>query len=163
MAEKPRFGVVDRATLLSLSGIDFLRGIRDGSLPAPPFAETTEIWLTEVHDSRVVFEGEPSARFYNPIGTVHGGWISTMIDSSLACSIQTRLAVGQFCTTVDMSVTFVRPVTEKTGRLFCEGRIVHFGTRIATAEAQVKDRSGTIYAHGTETCMILSGEGRPKA
>jgi uncharacterized protein (TIGR00369 family) len=160
--EPTSFGVVDRGALLALSGFDFLKGILDGTLPAPPFAGTTDIWLTEVADGRVVFEGVPSQRFYNPIGTVHGGWISMIIDSALACAIQTRLTPGQFCTTVDMSVTFVRPVIETTGRVRCEGRIIHSGGRIATAQGELTDAAGTILAHGSETCMVLGGDGQAR-
>jgi uncharacterized protein (TIGR00369 family) len=156
--ETIRFGVVDREIMLGLSGFDFLKGILDGSLPAPPFAETTDIWLAEVHDGRVVFEGTPSARFFNPIGSVHGGWISMLIDSTLACAVQTRLKPGQFCTTVDMTTTFVRPVYPQTGKLRCEATIIHSGGRIATAQGTVTDHKGVIYAHGSETCMVMSGD-----
>lgn len=137
------------------TGLDFLQRLRDGHHPAPPFAETTDIWLREAEHGRVLFEATPSRKFYNPLGTVHGGWISTLLDSAMGCAVHSTLNPGQGYTTVDMTVSFVRAVTSDTGPLTCEGKIVHAGGRIATAEGRVFDAGGKLVAHGTETCMIL--------
>ena len=147
-------GVVPQDIATAVSGLDFLTALRDGKYPAPPFAVETDIWITEIETGRVVFEGQPSARFYNPLGTVHGGWISGLIDSAMGCAVHSLLKAGQAYTTVDMTVSFVRPVFEKTGRLKCEGKIVHAGSRIATSEGRVWDQSGKLVAHGSETCLI---------
>jgi len=143
-----------------LAGLEFLQRLADRSYPAPPFAVETDIWIDEVEHGRVVFAAIPSNRFYNPLGTMHGGWISTLLDSAMGCAVHSVLAPGQTYTTVAMSVSFVRPVFEKTGKLKCEGKIVHAGARIATAEGRVWDEAGALIAHGSETCLVktLKGE-----
>ena len=154
-------GVVPREIAAGISGLDFLEGLRDGKHPVPPFAAETDILIAEVDSGRVVFEATPSRRFYNPLGTVHGGWISTLLDSAMGCAVHSVLKAGQAYTTVDMAVSFVRPVFEKTGRLRCEGKIIHAGNRIATAEGRVWDNAGTLIAHGSETCIIMAVPGAP--
>src|SRR4051794_8656463 len=89
------FGVVSRETATGMSGLEFLTGLRDQKLPAPPFAGVADIWITEIATGRIVFEGMPSARFYNPLGTVHGGWISTLLDSAMGCAVHSMLKAGQ--------------------------------------------------------------------
>lgn len=142
-------------TATAVTGLEFLRRLRDGLHPAPPFSETADIWLREADYGRVLFQAKPSSRFYNPLGSVHGGWISTLLDSAMGCAVHSTLESGQRYTTVDMTVSFVRAVRGETGPVTCEGKIIHAGGRIATAEGRVFDASGTLLAHGTETCMIL--------
>jgi uncharacterized protein (TIGR00369 family) len=154
-------GARPRDIATRLAGLDFLRALREGKHPAPPFAGATDIWIAEVESGRVVFEASPSARFYNPLGTVHGGWISTLLDSAMGCAVHSLLKPGQAYTTVDMAVTFVRPVFENTGKLRCEGKIIHLGGRIATADGRVLDQAGTLIAHGSETCMVMTLPGAP--
>jgi uncharacterized protein (TIGR00369 family) len=148
-------GVVPREVATAMTGLEFLEKLRNGVLPAPPFAEETDIWITEVEPGRVVFEAKPSPRFLNPLGTVHGGWISTVLDSAMGCAVHSILEAGQAYTSVDMSVSFVRPVFAKTGVLRCEGKLIHAGKRIATSEARLWDAAGTLIAHGSETCLVL--------
>jgi uncharacterized protein (TIGR00369 family) len=145
------------------AGLDFLHRLRDGSLPAPPFAAQTDIWIVEVEHGRVLFEASPSKRFYNPLGTVHGGWISTLLDSALGCAVHSVLAAGQSYTTIGMTVSFVRPVFEKTGKLKCEGKIIHAGGRASTAEGRVWDEAGTLIAHGTETCLVMTAPAKQQS
>jgi uncharacterized protein (TIGR00369 family) len=152
-------GVVPREIAAGVAGIDFLRGLRDGKHPVPPFAVETDITIVEVESGRVAFEATPSRRFYNPLGTVHGGWISTLLDSAMGCAVHSVLKAGQAFATVDMAVSFVRPVLEQTGKLRCEGRIIHAGSRIATAEGRVWDAAGTLIAHGSQTCMVIAVSG----
>ncbi len=149
------YGLVPREELTGVSGLDFLKGIRDRAYPAPPFAEAADIRIAEVESGRVVFQAEPSARLYNPLGTVHGGWISTLLDSAMSCSVHSMMKPGQAYTTVDLSVSFVRPVFEDTGTLRCEGTAIHVGERIATAQGRVWDRAGKLIAHGTVTCLVM--------
>ena len=151
-----RFGVVSRADAAAMSGLAFLEKLRDGALPAPPFAEATEVWIAEVERGCVMFEATPSSRFLNPMGTVHGGWISTVLDSAMGCAVHSVLEPGQGYTTVDMSLSFVRPIFPGTGPVRCEGKLIHAGTRIATAEGRLWDGSGTLLAHGSETCLVTS-------
>jgi len=152
-------GVVPREVATRVAGLEFLDALKRGAHPAPPFAAVTDIWIVEVESGRVVFSASPSSRFYNPLGTVHGGWISTLLDSAMGCAVHSVLKAGQAYTTIDMTVSFVRPVSEKTGKLKCEGRIVHSGGRIATAEGRVWDAGGTLIAHGSETCLVMAVPG----
>jgi uncharacterized protein (TIGR00369 family) len=151
----PDIGVLPIEVATAASGLDFLAGLRDGKHPLPPFAAETDIRITEVEHGRVLFEGMPSARFYNPLGTVHGGWIATLLDSAMGCAVHATLAAGESYATVDMAISLVRAVTAGTGKLRCEGKIVHAGARIATAEGRVWDGTDTLVAHGTETCLIM--------
>jgi uncharacterized protein (TIGR00369 family) len=151
------FGVVPAATAMQSDGLTFLRSMLSRRYPSPPFAETSDIWLVMAEHGRVLFEASPSHKFLNPLGTVHGGWISTLLDSAMGCAVHSTLKPGHGFTTVDMTVSFVRAVMPATGKLTCEGRIIHSGGRIATAEGRVTDAAGRLFAHGTETCMILKG------
>jgi uncharacterized protein (TIGR00369 family) len=150
------FGIVDRAQAISETGHAFLSKMLDGVHPAPPFAQATDILLTEVKPGRVLFEGRPTAAFYNPLGTVHGGWISALIDSAMGCAVHSLLKPGQAYTTAEMKVHFIRPLFAETGVVRCEGKIVHMGGRLATSEGRVVDESGNLIAHGSETCVILN-------
>jgi len=149
-------GVVGSDLATAVSGLEFLTALREGVQPPPQVAGVTEIWLTEVEAGRVLFEALPSARFYNPLGTVHGGWISTLLDSAMGCAVHSTLQPRQTYTTVDMTVSFVRPVSERTGKLSCEGKVIHVGGRIATAEGRVWDQAGSLIAHGSETCLLIA-------
>jgi len=153
------FGVVPRDAATAQAGIDFLRQMMEARHPAAPISETLDFWLTSIEPGRVTFEGVPSARFYNPMGTVHGGWLSTLLDSAMGCVVHTMLAAGQAYTTVEMKTVFVRPVFEKTGKLRCEGALVHAGKRIATSEGKLFDGEGNLLAHGSETCLIMDAGG----
>jgi uncharacterized protein (TIGR00369 family) len=140
-------------------GLQQLHAFMAGELPAPPYALATGIRLTEVEHGRVVFEGEPSLRFYNPLGTVHGGWIAGLLDSAMGCAVHSALKPGQGYTTIDMTTGFVRAVLESTGTLRCEGKLVAMGRRVARAEAKMFDGDGRLVAHGSETCLILEAAG----
>jgi uncharacterized protein (TIGR00369 family) len=150
-----QFGIVARDVAAGMSGLAFLTGMLNRIYPAPPFTQTTGIWLVEAESGRVVFEAVPSAAFYNPLGTVHGGWISALLDSAMGCAVHSMLPSGQLYTTVDMSVSFVRPVLKSTGKLRCEGKIIHSGSRIATADGRLWDSAGRLVAHGSETCLVV--------
>lgn len=150
------FGVVDLKTATSMSGLEFLQRLVSGAFPAPPIAEVADFWLVEAEHGRAVFEAVPSDRFRNPLGTVHGGWMSTILDSALGCAVHSTLKAGQGFTTVDLAVSFVRAVHESTGKMRCEGKIIHAGNRIVTAEGRLVDAHGKLYAHGTTTCLVMS-------
>jgi uncharacterized protein (TIGR00369 family) len=139
-----------------LAGLPFLEAIRDGRLPAPPVSRLMGFTLAEVDAGRAVFECEPSESHYNPIGTVHGGVISTLLDSALSCAVHTELPAGSGYTTVELKVNFVRPVVAGTGRLRSEGRVIHVGNRLATAEARLTDADGKLYAHAVGTCLVFT-------
>ncbi|NRG19736.1 PaaI family thioesterase [Rhizobiales bacterium] len=157
------FGLADKADLAPLSGREVLERLIAGDLPAPPICETMNFMLTSVSGGEARFEGIPEFRHYNPLGTVHGGWAGAILDSALGCAVHTTLAPGEGYTTVEFKVNIVRPILETSGRLVCDGRVVHRGRRIATSEATLKDGEGRLLAHGTETCMIFSAPGQSSA
>ena len=149
-----RYGVVDAAEATGQDGIDFLRAMLDGRYPAPPIAGSMGFLLTEVDPGRAVFEGAPTADFFNPLGTVHGGWTATILDSALGCCVHSVIKAGQGYTTVEMKVNYVRALMPGT-RVRCEGKVIHAGSRIATSEARLVDDRGRLIAHATETCLIF--------
>jgi uncharacterized protein (TIGR00369 family) len=148
-------GVVTPHEMLGQAGLDFLQGMIDGRWPQPPMTETLGFRLHEVALGRAVFAGEPQFRHYNPLGTVHAGFALTLLDSALACSVHTTLAKGEAYVTLEIKANLVRALTQDTGRVIAEGRVVHRGRTTATAEGKLKDASGKLYAHATTTCMIF--------
>ena len=140
---------------MQMSGLEYLRAMMRGELPAPPMAALMGFGFVEVDEGRVVFECMPAEYHYNPIGVVHGGFACTLFDSAMGCAVHTELPVGAGYTTVELKVNLLRPITAETGRLLCEGETIHVGGRIATAEARLKDESGRLYGHATTTCMIF--------
>jgi uncharacterized protein (TIGR00369 family) len=137
------------------SGLDRLRAILRGDTPMPPMAKLVDIHLTSVEPGLVVFEAECAEFHYNLGGVAHGGFACTIIDSALGCSVTSLLPAGKSCTTTDLHVRFVRPITTATGRLRCEARVLHLGRTLATAEARLIDADGKLFAHATTACAIL--------
>jgi len=155
MSDNLTFGVPPIETLRDMSGLEFLQAIRDGRLPQAPIAERLDFHLAEAEDGLAVFVGTPRYEHYNPIGGVHGGWYGTLLDSCMACAVQTTLERGTGYTTVEYSVNLVRAITAETGPVRAEGHLVHRGRRIATADGRLMDGNGKLLAHGTTTCMIM--------
>ena len=152
---KRAVGVVSREELVAGDGLSFLRGIIAGTNPAPPFADAMDFELVEADEGRVVFVGTPSPRFFNPLGTIHGGWTATILDSAMACAAHATLKPGEGYTTLEMKLNYVRPVMPASGPVRCEGRLIHRGGSVATSEGKLVDVQGKLLAHGTETCMIF--------
>lgn len=148
-------GVVPVTTLRDHDGLDFLRGIMEGRFPAPPIAALLGFELAEVEEGRVVFAGTPQFEHYNPLGTVHGGYFATLLDSCMACAVHSMLKAGFGYTTMEFKVNLVRAMTDKTGRVFAEGRSIHSGRQVATSEGTLRDESGRLYAHATTTCLVF--------
>ena len=156
MTAKTRtYGVTPIEEVLSYDGLTFLQKIVDGSLPAPPIAQTLGFDLVEVEKGKAVFEGLPEFRHYNPIGVVHGGMAMTLMDSCMACAIQTTLQKGEIYTTLEVKVNLVRAITKDTGLIRATGRLIHRGRTTATSEGDLRDAKGTLLAHGTTTCIIF--------
>jgi len=149
------FGVVSREALVAGDGLSFLRGIINGTQPAPPFAEAMDFDLVEAEEGRVVFTGRPSARFFNPLGTIHGGWTATILDSAMACAAHSTLKPGEGYTTLEMKLNYVRPVMPDTGTVRCEGKLIHRGGSVITTEGRLVDERGKLLSHGTETCLVF--------
>jgi uncharacterized protein (TIGR00369 family) len=142
----------------TMAGIEFLRAIRDGELPPPPMARLMGMRLAEVEEGRAAFVATPGEQHFNPIGVVHGGLAATLLDSALGVAVHTTLARGEGYTTLETKFNLVRPVTLDSGELRCDGRVVHRGGRVATADGRiVRGSDGKLVAHGTSTCLILSG------
>jgi uncharacterized protein (TIGR00369 family) len=144
------------AVAMELSGLDYISGIADGTYPAPPFARTLDFAIVEVEHGRVVFAMEPAEWMYNPLGSVHGGIAAAILDSCMGCAIHTTLEAGVGFTTADLQVRYIRAMSDATGRVLGEGRIVHRGRRTATAEGRVfAESDGKLIAHGTTGCVVL--------
>ena len=139
----------------SLPGLEFLRAIRDGRLPPAPIAELLGFRLVEAEPGHAAFEVVPDERHYNPIGVVHGGLAMTLLDSAMGCAVQTQVPAGATYATLEAKTNLTRAITSATGKLRAIGKLVHMGSRVATAEARLVDGEGRLYAHATTTCMVL--------
>jgi uncharacterized protein (TIGR00369 family) len=139
----------------AMSGMDFLRAMRDGKVPHPPICALMNYRLVEVEPGHAVFEGTPTEQHYNPIGVVHGGLAMTLLDSAMGCAVHTQMPAGGGYTTLEAKTNLVRAITSDTGKLRAIGKVVHLGKRIATAEARLEDAAGKLYAHATTTCIVL--------
>ena len=145
--------------LSTMSGLAMLEAIGAGSLPRPPVMATVGITLVVAEAGRVVFDLEPAVWHLNPLGTVHGGVLATLLDTCTGCALHSTLPAGTGYTTVDLSVKFLRPVTEATGAVTAEGTVVFAGRRTALTEARAFDGQHRLLAHATSTCLILERDG----
>lgn len=150
------YGVAPPDTLKEMSGLEFLTAMIEGDLPAPPITRTLGFTLAEVSEGRALFRGTPAFDYYNPIGSVHGGWAATLLDSCMACAVQTTLPKGSGYTTLEIKVNFVRAVTEASGTVEAEGRVIQSGRRIGVSEGRLTDGEGRLLAHGTTTCLVFA-------
>jgi len=150
-----RYGVADPKAIAALTGREFLQAMIRGELPAPPMAKTLDFTLVEVGDGTAAFEGEPGGAFLNPMGSVHGGWALTLVDSATGCAGMSLLPPGAAYTTIETKVNFSRPITKDAGRIRTEAWVVSRGRRILSTEARVTDAKGRVLAHGTSTLMVL--------
>jgi len=139
----------------SMSGLDYLRAIAGGDIPPPPIALLLDMSIVEVEPGRAVFALEPGEYQFNPIGSVHGGVLTTLLDSAMGCAVHTMLPAGSGYTTLELKVNFLRRVTTETRRLRCVGSVIHLGRAVATAEARVVDGEGRLVAHATTTCLVM--------
>jgi uncharacterized protein (TIGR00369 family) len=140
-----------------LSGLDFLRAIRDGKLPAPPIAALMGFHPVEVGEGYVVFEGTPDESVYNPIGMVHGGYVCTLADTVAACAVHSTLPAGVGYTSIDLNVSYTRRVTRESGTLRAVGTVVKPGRRVAFSRAEILDQAGKVVASATSSCLIMPG------
>jgi len=152
-------GIAAPEDVRSLSGLEALRAMIAGGLPAPPIAATMGFLLVEVEKGRAVFEGRPGPHLLNPLGAVHGGYALTLIDSAAGCALHTELGAGIGYTTVETKVNFTRPIDPGGGPVRCEGRVLSRGRQIATAEAYLRSAEDKLLAHGTSTLIILGPRG----
>ncbi len=138
-----------------VDGLTFIRMLAAGEVPAAPIASTLDFGVDEVEEGRVVFSFEPAEFHFNPIGSVHGGVYATLLDSACGCAVHTALPAGARYTSLDLTVKFIRALGAGSGRVRCEGRVVHLGGRTALAEARLLDAKDRLVAHATSSCMIF--------
>jgi uncharacterized protein (TIGR00369 family) len=148
-------GVSPVETLRAQAGLEFLRGLIEGRVPRPPIADALNFHLIEVEPGRAVFQGTPTADYFNPIGSIHGGWAATLLDSCMGCAVHTTLPAGRGYTTVEFKLNLVRQIMPDTGPLRAAGKVVNGGRTIATSEGRLYGPDGKLYAHGTETCLVF--------
>lgn len=146
------------ADVISLTGLEILTRMISGELPLPPMAQTMNLTPVLAENGRVVFTSTPKVDFLNPMATVHGGYALTLLDTVMACTVQSTLAAGQSYTTLEVKANFVRAILPDSGLLTVEGKILSAGRRIGTSEAKITDTKGRLLAHATTTCIIFSGE-----
>lgn len=137
------------------SGLDYLRAIASGRVPQPPISATLGFELVEADEGLARFRGVPAEYHYNPMGTVHGGFACTLLDSAMSSAVMTVLDADTMYTTAQLAVHLTRPITEATGPVIAEGKLVNRGARIATAEGRLCDLNGKLLAHGTTTCLLM--------
>ena len=150
-----RYGVASPAEISAMSGLQFLQAMARGEVPQAAICEPLTFRLVEVAEGYAAFEGEPGPQLFNPLGGVHGGWAMTMIDSAAGCAGLSLLPAGQVFTTLETKVNMTRAITENTGTVRTESRVVSSGRRVITCEAYVRDTSGRILAHGTSTLLVV--------
>ena len=149
--EDPRVPLARRQ---NLPGLDVLKQVIEGRLPMPPMGTLMNIRLVQAERGYIVFEGTPEEYHYNPLGTIHGGFAATLLDSAMGCCVHSCLDTGDRYTTLDIKVNYLKALTVDTGQVRGIAKIVHVGKTIALAEARVVDASDVIYAHATSTCVI---------
>lgn len=154
-AQGPGPGVTTPDTVRSMSGLEFMQAMMRGACPTPSIGRTMDFLLVEVSPGQAVFQGAPGAKYFNPMGTVHGGWYATLLDSALGCAVHTQLPAGRGYTTTQLSLNIVKAISPKVTLVRAEGRTVHCGRQLATAEARLLGPDGTLYAHATTTCLVF--------
>lgn len=148
-------GLVGAEMVAGKSGLEVMQAMLAGELPFAQIAETLDFSLIEVAPGKAVFQGTPQLKHYNPLGTVHGGWYATLLDSALGCAVHTLMPAGRAYTTAELSVNIVRAASHKTGPLRAIGTVIHCGRQLATAEARIVGPDGKLYAHSTTTCLVF--------
>src|SRR6266481_749732 len=152
---KVEYGVTPTDVMASMPGIEFVRAIFAGKLPTPPIMQTVEPFDCTAEPGVVVIHSIPGFRHYNPIGSVHGGYAATLLDSVMGLAVHTMLPAGTGYTTLEFKISFIKGMTQDTGPVRTEGRTLNVGRRTATAEARITDAKGRLLAHATTTCLIF--------
>ncbi|MEJ1169462.1 PaaI family thioesterase [Variovorax sp. CCNWLW235] len=137
------------------TGLQMMEAMLRAEIPYAAIAKTLDFTLLSVSPGVAVFQGTPLPQHLNPLGTIHGGWVATLLDSALGCSVHTMMPVGRAYTTAELSVNYVKGLTPKVQRVRAEGKVIHCGRQLATAEARLFGPDGTLYAHATTTCLVF--------
>ena len=149
------YGVTPIETIKSVKGLEYMQGILSRVYPSPMMMKSLNFHLVHVEPGRADMEGVPDERFYNPMGTVHGGYAATLLDSCMGCAAHTTVPKGMGFTTLEIKINYSRPMSKDTGKVRAEGRVINGGRQIITAEGRLVDASGKLYAHGTTTCLVF--------
>lgn len=148
-------GVAQQEQLNGRTGMEVFEAIFAGELPRPPIGDTLGFVPIHVEPGLAVFQGRPQAKHYNPLGTVHGGWFATLLDSAVGCAVHSTLPAGKAYTTLELKLNIVRALTDAVPLVRAEGRLVHAGRQVATAEGRLVGPDGKLYAHASTTCLIF--------
>ncbi len=152
---RPEPGVATMAEIAGMTGLEQMAAMLDGRLPPPPIAQTLDFTLLRAARGEVIFQGTPKFRHYNPMGSVHGGWYATLLDSALGCAVHTTMDVGRAYTTLELKINLVRALNDKVPVVRAIGRVRHVGRQMATAEADLVGHDGKLYAHASTTCLVF--------
>lgn len=155
LAKGPGPGVATPGQVAGKSGLELMQAMLRGELPYAAIAPALDFLIIGVGDGTATFQGTPLPRHFNPMGTVHGGWFATLLDSALGCAVHTKMPPGRAYTTAELGVNIVRALTPKVQRVRAIGQVVHCGRQLATAEARLVGPDGTLYAHATTTCLVF--------
>ena len=153
-------GVAREEQVRGRTGMQMFQAIFDGELPRPPIGDTLDFVPIRIEPGFAVFQGRPRAKHYNPLGTVHGGWFATLLDSAVGCAVHSTLPADKAYTTLELKLNIVRALTEAVPVVRAEGRLIHGGRQVATAEGRLVGPDGKLYAHATTTCLIFDRPSR---
>jgi uncharacterized protein (TIGR00369 family) len=148
-------GVARPEQVAGMSGMQVFEAMFDGRLPSPPIGTTLDFLAVHVEPGVAVFQGRPGFQHYNPLGTVHGGWFATLLDSAVGCAVHASLPAGKAYTTLELKINIVRALTDRVPLVRAEGRVVHGGKQVATAEGRLVGPDGKLYAHASTTCLVF--------
>ena len=148
-------GAIRPEQVAGMTGMQVFEAMFAGELPRPPIGDTLDFLPVEIEPGRAVFQGRPLPRHYNPLGTVHGGWFATLLDSAVGCAVHAALPAGKSYTTAELKINIVRPLSDQVPLVRAEGKVIHLGGRMATAEARMTGPDGKLYAHASTTCFIF--------
>ena len=151
----PGPGVARPDQIVGLSGLQMMQAMLEGKIPHAAIAYTLDFLVVEIAPGRAVFQGTPGIAHLNPLGTIHGGWFATLLDSALGCAVHTMMPPGRGYTTAELGVNLVKALTPKVPRVRAIGTVIHCGRQLATAEARLVGPDGTLYAHATTTCLVF--------
>ena len=149
------YGIAKPSDVIGLTGEEIFQAMFDGKLPMPPISETLGFIAIEIAGGRAVFQGRPALPYYNPLGTIHGGWFATLLDSAVGCAIHSTLPAGRSYTTLELKTNMVRALTRDVPLVRAEGKVIQAGRQVGIAEGRIVGPDGTLYAHATTTCLIF--------
>jgi len=154
-ARRSPLGVIRPNQVVGKSGIEIFNAMFSGELPQPHIGQTLNFLPVLVEPGRAIFQGRPDVAHYNPLGTVHGGWFATLLDSCVACAVHSALPAGKTYTTVELKINIVRALTDQIPLVRAEGKVIHLGRSMGTAEGRLYGHDGKLYAHASTTCFIM--------